>query len=751
MGGADITGYLLGTARLIVQLAAVGLGAWFLTRRLAENEDDRATLSVLFALCFLFVAVCGMLLAGILGLFRWWGFVLLWGAADLLLYAFRDRRKQEPPLASSAMPPSRPSPALCGAVAAFACYFVWHASTKILDFRYDADLLSYHLPVAIEWLRSGTIFEPFGYLIRITPYHYANSILLNAFLLSPYQVSFLGVLAPSIYMIAAVQLIYVFYYSRLSRHHAWVAAVASLLWLALPKLREFTLFRTGNDLAVALCWGWGLFFLVRVIDFPSRRRVIPFFIALGLLWGSKHSGFFYAAVLFLVATLFLWKRALLRSAPLGRLRFLLIAGLVFTLPGWFWTLRTALLHGNPFFPAAFRIPGILSWDGVYTLESLSESTVLRGFITGKLDFLAYFLSYFLREYGYVSEIMLALLALSPFLLLRSLFFRERPKRTHLLVLGLLYPLAVLLYLRTPFSLQGFHNDWAMLQHAYRFSYPAVLCSLLYFGALFSFGRRSHRIVFYVVAVAVVAADWSVLEPLLPLVGAFAILWLAAGILLRRRMRPWLVAGLVAPFVIALAFLGFWLRTMWCWNWGTYGAPTHPNVAGIDEAVDAPRPLTILYFGDAYLFPLYGPKAWNQVLYYPDDFMRWKERWGPLVAGEAEVAEPEPLGGLADEYVEALDPVSVYLLRKDPVIPAYIARKQPNQEDVFAAYLSDRQPDLAIFASMVRDRKVRIPPLVRTVLRDRESGYIPIQGNVYYTVYAPVRWVTGQSRPLPIGE
>lgn len=361
--------------RLVLFLATNGLMtyvAWVVARTLARGLLTRVELLATAIVIMTAQVVATHILLGLLGLLIWWLALLVntLVAVGLLLII--------PRLFPGARPACRntggahPRDPLAWGVLLTVGVMMLVALRKVVGMPpFGTDSLGYHLPVAVEWLQTGKILIgnpiPFAFypgvselvdLWLLLPFH--DSLLVN---LQNWPFALLTVLA--LYSIAR----------RIGIPVRW-AVYGSLFFIGIRAVQLTLAFDNFQDNDVMLV----AFFLIAVnlgiaaVYSENRTLVLCEGIALGLLVGTKYSGWGYAllvgaAHIFLVVSQRKGKRLL------GDI--VLLATAMFVLGG-FWYVRNWIDTGNPLPPVAIRLAGHVLFPGQAKLFRLDpqESTIL---------------------------------------------------------------------------------------------------------------------------------------------------------------------------------------------------------------------------------------------------------------------------------------------------------------------------------------------------------------------------------------
>lgn len=334
----------------------------------------------------------------------------------------------------------------------------------------EYDNLAYHLPFAVEWLRTGDLMQLY-YSAFAGPisYYPSNFELWDLYVMLPFHsdllVNFLN--------FPLLVLTGITFYACLSllKIQRVLACAITALFLSTPLILR----QIGVPL-VDMYFTWtfltSLYFLILYFQTQNKVTLYPMAFALGLFVGTKYLGLVYAAVLVFVAVLgFLYfskgKKLILES--------LKVTGLIL-LGGGFWYIRNWWNVGNPLYPAGVSFGGETFLTGYapindnlnafslwYNLDSWSKWQDFFAKLTSMLAFNSYL---FLGAFLFLSLSFC-------YRLLRKKFDGKSKTDLALLVGMLVY---FLLYLKSPYS---FNNLIPNVRYALMFVCLAFM-ALAYF-------------------------------------------------------------------------------------------------------------------------------------------------------------------------------------------------------------------------------------------------------------------------------
>jgi hypothetical protein len=325
--------------------SAILLGRRFFPRRyLAERFQVAALLwSALVALPCLVLGALGVLTRGtLLGVE-----VGIFAGAFLAWRGFGPR-----PLVAA----GRPGPFAWGMAVLFGVVGLAFAVPALTRPPLSWDSLYYHLPVAAEWLQSGSL----GPLYHSTAPHHgyfpATGDLFTLWALLPFGndlcvglvgFPFLALGGVAVYRIAI-----------LCGAEPHLARYAAPLYLLTPAVARYA----GTQYVEPMTSAFALSAAVHLLEYRREERsdaVLLFGLALGLLAGTKSTALVQAAMLVLPMA---WILARRRARGVGVWR--LSGAAALALCGGFWYVRNLILTGNPFYPNEVSLFGISLFEGV---------------------------------------------------------------------------------------------------------------------------------------------------------------------------------------------------------------------------------------------------------------------------------------------------------------------------------------------------------------------------------------------------
>jgi hypothetical protein len=265
---------------------------------------------------------------------------------------------------SAAANPETPTPQplfLKIAAAIIAASYLLFLIDLLASYPQGSDALSYHLPVAARWLRTGSFLIPSTQAWQFSlPGNHELTMMLG--LATGRQ----SLAAWSNWLALAVLSIAIY---SLARRLTAPAAAATIVLIALTiPIVEFQVFSGYVDLfgTAFLAAAFELFLRSRNQDPLSLRLLFISALACGLTLGTKTSFLPYCAFYFLAVAWYLWRdRALPRKSAISLLALVVVAML---LPSAFWYARSFQTFRNPVYPMEVSLhghtllPGYKSWQ-----------------------------------------------------------------------------------------------------------------------------------------------------------------------------------------------------------------------------------------------------------------------------------------------------------------------------------------------------------------------------------------------------
>lgn len=418
----------------------------------------------------------------------------------------------------------------------------WHASAIPSD---ALDSLTFHLPVSVRWMQTGTVWRVDQYLpLFANGYYPQNGDALNLALIEPFRsdafVRVLGVLSLPVLALAVYALAREL---RAPRGAAWLGAalVASLPITVLTADEG-----AKTDLWCVAALAVAGLFLLRHLRTRSGDDLLLGALALGLGFGTKWYGVTAAVVIGVAwAGARLWQRpratAALREA--GSLAALCALG------GGLWLVRNWVESGNPLFPAPVSVAGLTLFDGpADPVRDCAGFTVAD--YAGNGEVLRHVLWPIWK--GALGAGALLLLAALPAAALLG-----RPRRP-LAALALVGAALVVMYALLPYGALGAKDQPVLAAPNTRYLLPALAVGAVLFACVLPrLGRLRHVVE---LAALVLVAD-GLREGLLIgerriAVGVVAVAALAGLVIVGRRLPRRVATTAIAALVLACALVGY---------------------------------------------------------------------------------------------------------------------------------------------------------------------------------------------------
>src|SRR3954454_18677339 len=538
--------YILGLLVLAVAAGASGAAAAILVRRRLAGLPRYArgaAFGVLWAAALL-VATLLPAAAGLLG--RASGPI----CAVLVLGSVHGvgRPDAEPAAAEDAPAAAEPlvSRLLGGAafllIAGWTLAAAWLRSAVPSDGR---DTLTFHLPEAVRWMQTGTIwrvdqFEP----LLANAYYPQNGDALNLALLVPFHSdAFVRVLSVSSLLVFALA---VYALARELRAPPGAAALGAALVASLPITLLTAEEGAKTDLWCLASLAVAGLFLIRQLRTEATADLLLGAAALGLAAGTKWYGLTAAA-----AVAVAW--AIARLVDRARLRRFARELAILIGPSalgcGLWLARNWVESGNPLFPAPVRIAGLTVFDAPPDPVRACAGYTVADY-AGNADVLRHILWPIWRaSLGAGALLLLAGLVAAPVV--------GRPRRQMAGLAGLGVALLAM-YAVLPYSALGARDQPLFAGPNVRYALPAfALAAVLFACALPRLGRLRHAVeLLALLAVANGLRHGLLVSDGRLVAGVLAALALTAAVVFVRRLRRSGSRAALALACVALVALGF---------------------------------------------------------------------------------------------------------------------------------------------------------------------------------------------------
>jgi hypothetical protein len=369
----------------------------------------------------------------------------------------------ERPVRPRARPFPTPSTGL-GALALLITGAVWLAWMEVAVTApvQSADALNFHLPGAISFIQSGSLWHVTQYLVGQAQGNYPQNgdILMLAAGLPWHSLAFVRYVDVPLLAIAGLA---VYATARELRAPTGPAALAALALLAIRPVVEPALADVMTDPCFLAGFAIGMLFLVRHGRTQARGDLVLAGLGLGIAFGTKWYGLTDVPALVIVWAILAWQRGGHVTPVLKDLGVVVACILV---GGGVWLLRNLILTGNPVFD--YR----LSVFGLTILPAPPDQLRARiGFslahYAGHLDVLRHYVwPVFRQDFGLTGLLLVLGALIAPVLRGRS------RHRLGMLAGGAL--LCALAYAVTPYSAQGFAGAPTLVAVNTRYGAPALV-------------------------------------------------------------------------------------------------------------------------------------------------------------------------------------------------------------------------------------------------------------------------------------
>ena len=573
-------------------------------------------------------------------------------AALVLAAAFalpRGGAQERSPAPSPMWPTGTLSWVLAGtAAAAVAVVTVAAALHDATRANEGLDMVNFHLPDVASWIQSGTLWDVYQFVPRLTHGNYPNNgdmVLLSVTL--PWRDDFLVRL--SMLPFLALTAVAVYALARELRAPAGAAVLAAAGILALPIVAESGVEVGLPDPVMWATFAAGLLFAARHARTGATADLALAGLGLGLAFGTKWYGVSNVAIVLVV---WLAARALARRpAPELARQGGALAGLVAACGG-IWLVRNWVETGNPAFPVKLAPLGITIFDAPPDILRREAGFTIAGYIGDGAVWSDQLLPTYRDFLGPVA-LVLVIGVLAAAWVAGSRLRRRGPRhpraRENAIVLALaaIAALGTAAYAITPYSAQGAAGLPVYAGPNTRYVVPALLAAAPLFAWLVGrAGRREPWLAHALEAIALVAVldglrrsyDVADERPLVGLlvVGLAALAFAGARALLPRLEPAWRPVAICAVAVLLVAGLGAAGRR-------DQVRFDEARFRGVDATFDwidahAPRGHRVALAGNwaqsvGPPFPAFGPRLRNEVAYngpWVDDMLEYYRAPGPFV-------------------------------------------------------------------------------------------------------------------------
>lgn len=333
-----------------------------------------------------------------------------------------------------------------------------------LQYPWEYDTIAYHLPIAIEWLKSQSLWTIF-YAVFGGPlgYYPAHHELLTTWFMLPFQNDYLANI-PN-FGIAFVSVITLIKFLKELEIDDFLSALGAALLLVMPIfLRQIG--TSQVDFMVALSVLMSFYFLLRTFKRKDGVLLFPVLLSAAALLGTKYSALMY--ILPIIAVFFLLARYWSRSSRWWFVWFFLILGTIGSM--WYW--RNFALTGNPVFPAEVKFGETVIFSGYQDFSERIEKLSLWSKFSDSDKFLQW-LYVMKEETGWHLYLVILAYAVLILELILKLYFSTLKKGEGKLFTLMLFFLPVYwyLYVITPYTA-------SMMIHNVRYAMPWLMLSII---------------------------------------------------------------------------------------------------------------------------------------------------------------------------------------------------------------------------------------------------------------------------------
>jgi hypothetical protein len=541
------------------------------------------------------------------------GAISLWALAAVAAAALAGALWLHRRAAPRSKPPGETAEPTSWALAAvYACGAAYALDRALTLPPVSWDSLYYHLPMVVEWTRTGSLgplYHPTGVYHSYFP---GTGELYSLWALLPWRGDLLAGLVNLPFLALGGVALY-----RIAREVGappGAARWAPALYLFTPCVARFAATSYVDPVVNALLF-LSVAWLLAFRRTHAWREALLFAASLGLAIGTKYSALLLAAPLVAVALLHL------RAAPQPLA--LLGASLPLPLLGAYWYWRNLWLTGHPFYPSDVEILGWKIFEGAPKVVGDRVFESGRSILASLPDLLASgdlwhallgTRSPYLPDLGVGPKIL-------PLFILAAVGAARGGRAA--LVAGILALLWLLAFLVLPYW-----SPW-FLYHNVRFvAPPLALCAAL---ATLPLARAPPGLAVLAVVLSVgpdlLALPLTFAEPARIAIGLGAALAAVAAVFAHRAFwRRWMALPAVPALGALLFFGGHAVHagreqarpTRYAHAWDVTllkGWLYAPGWAWLDQEL-GDRPARIAFTGSDFLYPLYGPR-WSRTVRYVD--------------------------------------------------------------------------------------------------------------------------------------
>lgn len=350
---------------------------------------------------------------------------------------------------------------LFGFLVVFGLLEMFHA---FVHFPWEYDTIAYHMPIIVEWIQSGSLWEVF-YAVWGGPLGYYPShheLLLTWFML-PFGSD--GLVSLFNFAVVAVLIVVMYKILREMGVKEFLAWMASALVMVMPIfLRQVGTGQVDMLMALGILMAW--YYFLRTYKRGDGQLFIPMCLVLALTLGTKYLAIIYLIPLLLVFLIFArnWKQA----SRWWFLWFLVILGSIGSM--WYW--RNLILTGNPLFPADVSFGSFTLFEGYKGLTERIQELSLWYRVTESGEW-AEWLAAMVKETGwhlYLVLVAYVLLVVEMMSKLLTGTLKRGEGKVYTLMLFFL-PTYWYLYFIAPYTA-------SMMEHNVRYAMPWLMLAMI---------------------------------------------------------------------------------------------------------------------------------------------------------------------------------------------------------------------------------------------------------------------------------
>jgi len=334
----------------------------------------------------------------------------------------------------------------------------------LIQFPWEYDTIAYHMPIVVEWLQAGSLWDVF-YAVWGGPlgYYPSNHELFLTWLILPFGQDYLVNTAN--FMISVTLIVVIYKILKEMGVRDFLAWLAGALVMVMPIfLRQVGTGQVDVLMALGIVIAW--YYLLRTFKRKDGLLFIPLLLTLSFTLGTK-----YLAVIYLIPVMvvffFLWQNWR-KTSRWWLLWFVLILGSLGSI--WYW--RNLLLTGNPLFPAEVQFGEWLLFEGYTGLTERIQQLSLWARVTESGE-LGVWLSTMVKETGWHLYLVLIAYGLLIYEVVYKLFFSKMKRGEGKIFTLMLFflPAYWYLYFIAPYTA-------SMMEHNVRYAMPWLMLSMI---------------------------------------------------------------------------------------------------------------------------------------------------------------------------------------------------------------------------------------------------------------------------------